>query len=78
MTGRDEQHLSQRVNRALAAVTVGPARGGGIVARGRAIRWRRRLAEAGAVAVAAAVTAVAVALPGLLFTARHQDPGPGR
>ena len=77
MTGRDEQHLSQRVNRALAAVTVGPAPAAEIVARGRAIRWRRRLAEAGAVAVAAAVTAVAVALPGLLFTAGHPRPPAG-
>jgi hypothetical protein len=78
MTGRGEQDLGQRVDRALATITSGPVPAAAIVARGRAIRRRRRLAGAAAVAVAAAVTAVAVALPGLLFTAVHKSPRPGR
>jgi len=77
MTGRGEQDLGQRVDRALAAITSGPVPTAAIMARGRAIRRRRRLAGAGAVAVAAVVTAVAVALPGLVFTARQPQPPAG-
>ena len=77
MTGRGEQDLGQRVDRALAAITPGPVPTAAIMARGRAIRRRRRLAGAGGVAVAAVVTAVAVALPGLVFTARQPQPPAG-
>ena len=44
MTGRGEQDLGQRVDRALATITSGPVPAAAIVARGRAIRRRRRLA----------------------------------
>jgi len=74
MTGHGEQDLGQRVDRALATITSGPVPAAAIVAWGRAIRRRRRLAGAAAVAV---VTAVAVALPGLLFTAGHPKPPAG-
>ena len=77
MTGRGEQDLGQRVDRALATITSGPAPAAAIVARGRAIRRRRRLAVTAAAVGAAAVTAVAVALPGLLFTAGHPKPPAG-
>jgi len=77
MTGRGEQDLGQRVDRALATITSGPVPAAAIVARGRAIRRRRRLAGAAAAVGAAAVTAVAVALPGLLFTAGHPKPPAG-
>ena len=78
MTGRGEQDLGQRVDRALATITSGPVPAAAIVARGRAIRRRRRLAGAAAVVGAAAVTAVAVALPGLLFAVGHPKPPAGQ
>jgi hypothetical protein len=74
MTGRGEQDLGQRVDRALAAITSGPAPEAAIVARGRRIRRRRHLTRAGAVAVVAAVATLVVAIPSLLFTAKQ--PGP--
>jgi hypothetical protein len=77
MTGRGEQDLGQRVDRALATITSGPVPAAAIVARGRAIRRWRRLAGAAAAVGAAAVTAVAVALPGLMFTAGHPKPPAG-
>jgi hypothetical protein len=69
----DGQDLGQAVGRALAAITA-PVPGPAIVAQGRRIRRQRRLVRAGAVAV---VAALAVAIPGLVYTAvRGGPPGP--
>ena len=55
----DEQHLGQRVDRALATITSGPVPAAAIVARGRRIRRRRRAVWSGV----AVVAALAVAIP---------------
>jgi hypothetical protein len=74
VSGFDGQDLGQQVDRALATITAGPAPAAAIVARGRRIRTRRRAARAGAVAV---VAALAVGIPGLVYTAaRSGPPGP--
>ena len=70
MSSFDGQDLGQAVGRALATITA-PVPEPAIVAQGRRIRQRRRLVRAGAVAV---VATVAVALPGLLFTAVRPSP----
>src|SRR5215472_13974140 len=74
VSGFDGQDLGERVDRALATIAAGPTPAAAIVARGRRIRGRRRAAQAGAVAV---VAALAVAIPGLVYTAvRSGPPGP--
>lgn len=74
MSGFDGQDLGQRVDRALATIEAGPAPAAAIVAQGRRIRRRRRVAQAGAVAM---VAALAVAIPGLVYTAMRSGlPGP--
>jgi hypothetical protein len=74
VSGFDGQDLGQQVDRALATITSGPTPAAAIVARGRRIRRRRRAAQAGAVAV---VAALAVAIPGLVYTGvRGGSPGP--
>lgn len=74
MSSVDEQDLGQRVGQALAAITSGPAPAAMIVAEGRRIRLRRRAALVGAVAV---VAALAVSIPGPLYSVlRGGPPGP--
>jgi len=71
----DEQDLGQRVDRALATITAGPAPAAAIMAQGRWIRRRRRVVRTGAVAVLAALTLI---FPALLYKAVQggQPPGP--
>jgi hypothetical protein len=73
MSSLDEQELGQRVDRALATITSGPAPAAAILARGRRIRRRRGAARAGAVA---AVAALAVAIPAAI-TAHNRLGAPG-
>lgn len=74
MSSFDEQDLGQQVGQALVAITSGPAPAAVIVAGGRRIRRRRHAALAGAAAVAAAL---AVSIPGPLYSVvRGGPPGP--
>jgi len=74
VSGFNGQDMGQQVDRALATIAAGPTPAAAILARGRRIRRRRRAAQAGAVAV---VAALAVTIPGLVYTAvRSGLPGP--
>jgi hypothetical protein len=75
MSSAEERDLAGRVDRALTAITPGPAPVDAIIRRGRGIRWRRRAVAAGAVAV---VAALAVALPSLYQALHIGRPGPSR